>query len=688
MSRECAGDECKFDHDRTAPHLLKHILGGIPTKIRHDEIDIMPVRSDFIEPKLRASFSAQVNRGGPILFLPNDIVERMDYINGIPSYRIYLFGILPCGSKTIVILEGIELVLDVMVPTGDTAVAFTNFLRGALVGKNIRFTDMREVQMRKLKGFQKAPRVWKRIVFSTLQDRRKAIDMIKALNVDLALAGKPELETASDDTGFSDFYFPKVARESNFATADWNRLTTYTVEPAHNYSPNCDYVFRVKINDFVKLDKARRAELRKPTHPISNLIDRDNSILMVWDIETWRSVQNGLVPTTEDNDYVIFMLCSAYFWHYSSEPLMTVCVQHTEGVARKGISVTIECDTEHQCIVSHMKVAGKMAPEFMLAFNGAKFDWPLYKEKCRREGLLLDLRKCFSGLNVGSRETEESVLKWSFKQEKIKIDAETTHTAECVAKFPGIIDGDVMPIFLKMYPKMEVRKNFSLNFFLAKNGLESKEDMHFKRMFKIYERALKLRARKAKFRVCHCETTDQCSCCTEIIPEIDCVKNPKYDPKGSEPEYFRDLHADLIANSKPICCECGKRPRNLADMQDVAYYCTIDCIRPQQLCNKRVIIPDKRELSTMSFVSLYDSFYRADGMKVRNLIGRFSVKYGIAFSNAKSTKSPDDKDHYPGAWVFPPTRGLNARRPITGLDFASLYPSLMMAYNLSPDMVV
>ena len=28
------------------------------------------------------------------------------------------------------------------------------------------------------------------------------------------------------------------------------------------------------------------------------------------------------------------------------------------------------------------------------------------------------------------------------------------------------------------------------------------------------------------------------------------------------------------------------------------------------------------------------------------------------------------------------------RRPVTGLDFASLYPSLIMTYNLSPDKII
>src|SRR3954466_3981281 len=43
---------------------------------------------------------------------------------------------------------------------------------------------------------------------------------------------------------------------------------------------------------------------------------------------------------------------------------------------------------------------------------------------------------------------------------------------------------------------------------------------------------------------------------------------------------------------------------------------------------------------------------------------------------------------YPGAYVFPPIKGLENRRPVTGLDFASLYSSLIMIYNLSPDKII
>nr|pir DNA-directed DNA polymerase (EC 2.7.7.7) - African swine fever virus [African swine fever virus] len=43
-----------------------------------------------------------------------------------------------------------------------------------------------------------------------------------------------------------------------------------------------------------------------------------------------------------------------------------------------------------------------------------------------------------------------------------------------------------------------------------------------------------------------------------------------------------------------------------------------------------------------------------------------------------------DAQRYPGAFVIDPVKGLEQDKPTTGLDFASLYPSLIMAYNFSP----
>ncbi len=42
-----------------------------------------------------------------------------------------------------------------------------------------------------------------------------------------------------------------------------------------------------------------------------------------------------------------------------------------------------------------------------------------------------------------------------------------------------------------------------------------------------------------------------------------------------------------------------------------------------------------------------------------------------------------EKEKYLDAYIFPSKKGIKTERPITSLDFASLYPNLIMTYNLS-----
>src|SRR5436305_15228160 len=118
-------------------------------------------------------------------------------------------------------------------------------------------------------------------------------------------------------------------------------------------------------------------------------------------------------------------------------------------------------------------------------------------------------------------------------------------------------------------------------------------------------------------------------------------------------------------------------------MCEVANYCIIDVLHCQELLVKLSVINDYREVASIAYVSLFDAHYRANGMKVRNLLGAYAIKRDIVFSTRVCENI--EKGKYPGAYIFLPKKGIKTKRPVTGLDFASLYPSLIMTYNLSPE---
>ena len=94
------------------------------------------------------------------------------------------------------------------------------------------------------------------------------------------------------------------------------------------------------------------------------------------------------------------------------------------------------------------------------------------------------------------------------------------------------------------------------------------------------------------------------------------------------------------------------------DAARVNKYCVEDSNRCHDLIRLKNIISDSREVSTLAFVSLYDSFYFANGMKVRNITiaNGQEPPFNIKFSNISICKDEDGK--YPGAMVLQPNKGL------------------------------
>lgn len=710
----CTGHDCTFAN-RTPEHLLHHIKVGIPTKLTPADIAILPSRKDFLDQQMCRVYDAMMARGLPLMFLPTDDRDKTEKINDKYASRVYLYGVLPCGYKVCVILDNIDICVEVAVPRGRSTQAFKDTLKSTLSGASIRYSGVSVVKKYGLHGFDPCPRDRIKLSFVSLYDRKNALKYFNGENNAAINAGRPTpYEITSDDDGFDRYYFRKIAREQKFSTADWNKITDYTIMPPGSTSAkNVDATIMVDVSGFNALSAEERTRFRDPAHSLSKVIDKDLTTIMQWDIETYSEVQNGVVPTEESTDCDVFMICSKYFMHWSRESNISVCCVDINTAPRPGMNLIIECPDEASILRTHAEMMSRMRPELTSAFNGGCFDWPIVRGALRRAKLGKWFVDKISGMYLQTAgnypDTEMTVFRNYWKSESVKIDAENNHDLKAILNVPGILDIDVLPIFLKLYPRAEVRKAASLNWFLARNRLPSKEDMPYKRMFRIVERA---RALNDAPHTCHCEdlATGKLSCvvCTHVDPFVD--GDPLEDCPGDRVvDYGPSVHPE------GQCCACGKRQRCAELMGDVAKYCDIDCQRPQDLCVVRLIVPEKRELASMSYTSMFDAFYRADGMKVCNFVGAYCHENNIAYSNANLSKPDHDKDHYPGAYVVPPNGGEHSDRdvwvrivekllsdapnpiinwktqrgrPITGLDFASLYPSLMMAYNLSPDKVV
>ena len=73
-------------------------------------------------------------------------------------------------------------------------------------------------------------------------------------------------------------------------------------------------------------------------------------------------------------------------------------------------------------------------------------------------------------------------------------------------------------------------------------------------------------------------------------------------------------------------------------------------------------------------------------MKVQNLLGAYAFKCDMIIS----IRIPEniEKSKYFDAYVFSPKKRIEIRKLVMGLDFTSLYFSLIMAYNLSSNKII
>lgn len=640
------------------------------------EIPGLPTRADLVRKSdvtgLTDNLASQIREGKVVFFMPNDTNESNEYVAGVPVYKFHLFGALANGAKAHVIIDGIEVFFDVRVPEGKEA-DFTSHLRQVLLENNTPAERFESIEAFPVQGFRKNKVAWKRIYFPNTQQRRKAIDVMRALGY----------QTASDDLTN---YFRMASRLYGFVLTDWGMLTNYVyyrggtnadgpTDPKNRAvpkSPLCEHIFRVNTKDFKPfidpmapkdVQNARsEAKRSKPS------LARDKSLELTWDIETRSTSDIGDVPIATNSTDQSFMICMTVHWKDDTTPLHQVCI--VDAPTRPDPRwTTIECDDEEGLIKAFAVVVRHFAPDFISGFNDGQYDWPFIIEKATQYGILSFLADTMTAMPRGTT-TEEGVLKWNVgRPKKIKISAEDVMEVSFL-KVPGYIPIDVRVMFKKLFPKAEVGKGSSLSFYLKMCNLGSKADMPYTRMHKIIRQAI--------------------------------------EAPGSNEE----------------------------EMRQVAHYCVIDALRCQQLLVKRNVINDRREVSALSYVSLYDAIYFADGHKVCNMLIAYAIRRDILCSNI--TRDEGEHGKYPGAWVFHPEKGLvpdptlegtvnleKARaeymdlvekaktdpavyekleaakkhvleclekyspgRPVTGLDFSSLYPSIIMAYNLSPETFV
>lgn len=117
------------------------------------------------------------------------------------------------------------------------------------------------------------------------------------------------------------------------------------------------------------------------------------------------------------------------------------------------------------------------------------------------------------------------------------------------------------------------------------------------------------------------------------------------------------------------------------DRSDIGSYCIQDCVLVNRLIQKMKVIENNSGMANVCRVPLSYIFHRGQGIKIFSLVLYECSKRGQVMPTRKYV----DDTGYEGAIVLEPKTGIYIEDPIVVFDYSSLYPSSMIAENLSHD---
>lgn len=121
------------------------------------------------------------------------------------------------------------------------------------------------------------------------------------------------------------------------------------------------------------------------------------------------------------------------------------------------------------------------------------------------------------------------------------------------------------------------------------------------------------------------------------------------------------------------------------DIKQIATYCVQDCALCNNLLNKLQVIPNNVGMGNVCYIPFSYLFLRGQGIKIYSLAIKFCSEEGFLIKNL--SEEDIDKKSYEGAIVFVPEPGIYYD-PVAVMDYASLYPSSMIAENISHDTLI
>ena len=473
-------------------------------------------------------------------------------------------------------------------------------------------------------------------------------------------------DTYSDDLSC---YYRKVAREHDFELVGWYRLLAGTLTSQ----------MVVNFSDIESVDSTEVPKL----------------FLLSWDIECISTRGPGNFPVPEeDNDYIYMIQLDIFLLNQSKplrrynlslfdiNPTLFFSLYSDQVSCDSDTFIFLKLNSQEELLLKFAELYGLCQPEFEIGYNTSGFDWRFVLNKSKH-------------LGIHERFTE------TILGQKSKF-------------YANIRETDIRVMDINLDDKMQKYQFAGLNLSnreIKVNPLERQKCEYFYIQGTVNIDLLVWAKKTFQTEIKHtlAHVLEKCRLGGKI--DLPYIPEESSDDTRSMFVYvisilFRDDQS-LISNLSAKLSKLCKIPeeRCLASFNvdtstleryavDVAFYCSVDSLRLQELMIRRNIIGDYIQIAKLSCLTISNIFTNAVGTVVTNFYGRYASRHHMLMSMTRKGII-EISDKYEGALVlevnnqYPnKTSLLDEFQPVADLDVASFYPSAIIQNNISNDTCV
>ena len=406
--------------------------------------------------------------------------------------------------------------------------------------------------------------------------------------------------------------------------------------------------------------------------------------VLSYDLEVYS--ESGQFPVAENRSDEIIQIGLSTRW---SDDLMTPVERY---VLISGTSVPsdtvkyISCKNERELLKKFQEIMDFENPDILVGYNTFGFDDGYIAERCKMLGVDLYLGRTdtFWGLRdaVPTVKKTFELASGKYAVRYLNLNGRLTIDLLLSVRREQILDSYKLDSVASTFLRDKVT-----NFVIISGAPTRMYEIHTKSTrglfagnfvrFDIVTNTLNPYADGKKFKV------------SQVFPK-------KFIVELDEHNYLNTFDDIPIEDRKKLEWSFSKDDVSAAQMfkmhkgtpeqrSEIAKYCIQDCDLVLTLMAKLDTLVNARGMADVCRVPVDYIFLRGQGIKIYSAVVYYASKRGQILQTQETMEGDMS---YEGAIVLPPKIGMYLDQPIPVLDFNSLYPTNMIAFNLSPDTLV